>query len=151
MAKLVVHRASSGGEDRNEGKGRKYIDTPRRQSYTNRSLKGQGGTLFGGKTPGQSNRSATGAPQRAGQNDDFITGKRKVIADNNLFAKEDWDSEKPPRRTLSDQADLNKRAADFYANKLKKARRDADKKRLGKKFNGSTSSLTPRYRGQQNA
>lgn len=152
MPKLVVHR-NAGGEDKNEGSGngRRYLNTPKRQGYTTQSEKGAGGTLFGGKAPGRSNRSATGAPQRAGQNDDFISGKRKVLANNNLQAQEDFDSERPPRLTQQQSADLDKRAADYYANKLKKARRSADKKRLGKQFNGSTTSVSPRYRGTQNA
>lgn len=153
MPKLIVHRAGA-SSDKNEGKPKPYADTQRRQSYTNGSLRGQGGTLSGGKTPGMSNRSDSGTPQRASKrspNQDFITGKRKAMATNDLFAAEDWDSEKPPRRTQSDQANIEKRASDYYAKKLRNARRDADKAKLGKRFNGSTSVVLPRYRGRQNA
>lgn len=150
----TIKRIIAGG-DRNEGSKSPYVNTKKRQGYTNKSVQGQGGTLFGGKTPGYSNRSReVGRDMRASsKNEQIASGKMPLFPNNTLQSKVDDSSEKVPRQSLYQRAELEKRAADYYTNKLKKTRRDADKKRLGKRFNGSDGSTRVhiRYRGNQNA
>lgn len=119
--------------DRNEGQGRPYANTEGRQGYTSKSLPG----LRGGKVPGNSGRRGTG-PQRAGKGDSGMPANGVPVMPNNGLEQQLSDKPgKVPYASEEQRADLQDRLLGMYAKRQQSSKRDADRKRLGKKLNGS--------------
>lgn len=142
MPRLVIKRASSKSDepaDRNEGGGRPYANTESRQGYTSKSIP----SLRGGATPGRGTRGT--GPQRAGKQ----TASKYTpppVALNGLQQQVDDKPGKVPYSTEEQRAKLQDRLLGLYEKRQEGAKRDADKKRLGRKFNGSSGPTISKRR-----
>lgn len=143
--RLTVSRASAQA-DTNAGSANPYLNTRRKQAYTGKSVSGHGGTLKGGKSPGNSGRSSDLRSQRAStQNDKIASGKLPLLPNNTIGRKEHDQPGKAPYSTNDQRAAFEKRTTEYYDRLLKQARRKASRKWR----NGSTTQVTPHTRGDR--
>lgn len=140
---FIKRASSSAPADRNEGT-KRYLDTDKqRQGYTSKSLP----SLRGGTTPGGRGSRGT-APQRAGKGGSGMPANGvPVMPNNGLQQQADDKPGKAPYTTEEQRAKFFEQVAGMYSNRQKKAQRDAAKKNLGKRFNGSNMGSIPGGRG----